>query len=142
MPLRNTNSMPCYLWNSQLRTRVERKSFRMCKTCFLMQLKAGCAVEHVTKPSTSPLSLALLRKVSPHVSECAFWNLRKLCLWNPESWALESRIQLKESGIPPMIGIQNPNFTDKDWNPVPGIRNPRLRIQNQRLSCQVEHLNL
>ena len=47
-------------------------------------------------------------------------------LVNPESWALESRIQLKESGIPLKIGIHNPSPTDKDWNPVPGIRNARL----------------
>ena len=33
-----------------------------------------------------------------------------------------------------MIGIQNPGFNDKDWNPVPGIRNPRRGIQNPRLS--------
>ena len=33
-----------------------------------------------------------------------------------------------------MIAIRNPNSTDKDWNPVPGIRNPRRAIQNPRLS--------
>ena len=37
----------------------------------------------------------------------------------PESWALESGIQLKESGIPLMIVVQNPSSKDKDWNPVP-----------------------
>ena len=53
-------------------------------------------------------------------------NPRKLCLRNPEfSGALESEKQLKESGIPLTIEIQNPTATDKDWNPVPGIRNPR-----------------
>ena len=35
-------------------------------------------------------------------------------LWNPESRVLESRIHLKESGIPLTIGIRNPNFTDKE----------------------------
>ena len=30
--------------------------------------------------------------------------------------------RLKESGIPQTIGVQNPSSTDKDWNPVPGIR--------------------
>ena len=39
---------------------------------------------------------------------------RKFCLWNPESWVLESEIQLKESGIPLIIGIHNPSSTDKD----------------------------
>ena len=55
-------------------------------------------------------------------------------LWNPVSWALELRIQLKESGILPRIGIQISSSTDKYWNPVPGIRNPRCGIQNPRLS--------
>ena len=61
-------------------------------------------------------------------------NLGNLCSWNPESWVLETGIQLKESGIPLTIGIQNPSSTDKYWNPVPGIRNPRCGIQNTRLS--------
>ena len=53
---------------------------------------------------------------------------------NPESWVLDSGIQLKDSRIPLTIGIQNPSSTDKYWNPVPGIRNPHRRIQNPRLS--------
>ena len=57
-----------------------------------------------------------------------------MCLWNPESSALESGIQLKESGILLYIGFQNPSFINKDWNPVPVIRNPRRGIQNPRLS--------
>ena len=36
---------------------------------------------------------------------CAIWNLENFSLWNPESWALESGINLKESEIPLMIGI-------------------------------------
>ena len=55
---------------------------------------------------------------------CGIRNQGKICMWNPESWALESGIQLKESGIPLAIGIQNPSSTEKDWNPVPRIRNP------------------
>ena len=35
-------------------------------------------------------------------------------LWNPESWALESGKQLKESGIPLTIRIRNPSFTDNE----------------------------
>ena len=42
-------------------------------------------------------------------------------MWNPESSALESGVQLKESGIPLVIGSENPSSTDKDWNRVPGI---------------------
>ena len=41
----------------------------------------------------------------------------QFCLWNPESWVLESRIQLYESGIPLTTEIQNPSSTDKYWNP-------------------------
>ena len=51
-----------------------------------------------------------------------------------ESWSLESGIQFKESEIPLTIGIQNPSFTDKYWDTVHGIRNPRRGIQNSRLS--------
>ena len=69
-------------------------------------------------------------------------------MWNPPSGVLESGIQLKESGILGFgirteqlnesgisltIGIQNPTSTDKDWNPVPGIRNPGCGSQSPRL---------
>ena len=53
---------------------------------------------------------------------------------NLYSWALESGIQFKESGILLTIGIRNPSSTDKDCNLVPGIQNPRYAIQNPRLS--------
>ena len=58
----------------------------------------------------------------------------KVYLWNPESWDLESEIQLKETGIPVTIGIHNSAFTGKNYNPVPGICNPPHEIQNPRLS--------
>ena len=48
-----------------------------------------------------------------------------------QSWTLKSRIQLKESGIPLTIGIQNPSSIDRDCNSVPEIRNPRRAIQKQ-----------
>ena len=66
----------------------------------------------------------------------AFWkrNPVKFCLRNLEYWALESGVKFKESGIPVTNKIQNPSFTDKDWDPVPGIRNSRRGIQNPRLS--------
>ena len=40
---------------------------------------------------------------------------------------LESGIRNTAQGIrnPLKVGIQNPRSTDKDWNPVLGIRNPR-----------------
>ena len=48
---------------------------------------------------------------SPHAREFRFWNPRNLCLWNPESGALKSGIQLKESRILLPIGIQNPRLS-------------------------------
>ena len=48
-------------------------------------------------------------------------------IWeNQEYWALESGIQLEKSGI----ALTSSDSTDKNWNPVPGIRNPLRRIQN------------
>ena len=44
----------------------------------------------------------------------------------------------RESGIPLYIGSQNPSSTDKDWNPVPGIRNPRHGIQTSRMEPLLE----
>ena len=67
----------------------------------------------------------LLTKASALVRESGFWNPWNFCLWNPESWALESGIQLKESEF---LGS-----TWKDWNQVSGLRNPRLGIQNPRI---------
>ena len=69
------------------------------------------------------------------------WNF---CLWNLEA----QKILLLASGIlgfgirntaqrirnPLTIEIQNPTFTDKDWNRVPGIRNPLRGIQSPKLS--------
>ena len=51
-----------------------------------------------------------------------------------ETFACGFGVQLKESGIPPTTGIQNPSSIEKDWNPVPGILNPQRGIQNPRLS--------
>ena len=64
--------------------------------------------------------------VSTEVRELGFRYPGKFCLWNPQSLALESRIQLKKSGIPQKIGIQDSISTYKDWNPRRGIQNPRL----------------
>ena len=55
--------------------------------------------------------------------EIRIWESGRFLLWNPKSWVLESRIQLKESGIPdskfPRQGFKNP---------VPGIRNSQCGI--------------
>ena len=69
----------------------------------------------------------------------------KTLLVDPESWALESKIQLRESGIPqeeislPFVTVKrkekwvilNSAFTiNKGWNTVPGIPNPLRGVQN------------
>ena len=41
-------------------------------------------------------------------------ELRKFCLWNLESWGLESGIQLQESRVLLTTGIRNPSCTDKE----------------------------
>ena len=78
----------------------------------------------VFEMSSSESQLRVGMDLSPHVRESGFRNPRNFCSWNLESWALQTVIQLKESGIPLPIGIQNPSSTDKEWTPVPGIRNP------------------
>ena len=76
------------------------------------------------------------RSLSPHGRESGFRNPRNFCLrnlefasfflWNPESWALESGIQLKECGILLTIGIQDTSSTDKESE----IQNLESRIQD------------
>ena len=51
------------------------------------------------------------RFFSPHIRESGI--RQNFCLWNPESLALESGIQLKESVHPLTKRIQNPSFTEK-----------------------------
>ena len=62
----------------------------------------------------------------PEILACGIWNRGKFCLWSPESWALESAKQLKESGIPLTIAIRNPSSTNKEsW-----IHGMEFRIQD------------
>ena len=49
--------------------------------------------------------------MSSNVSKSGFRNQEKFFLRNLEPWALKSGNQLKESGIPLTVGIQNPNST-------------------------------
>ena len=54
-------------------------------------------------------------------------------MWNPESWALEPGIQLKEYRIPLTNVIQNPNSTDKEYRIQyleSGIYGEESRIQD------------
>ena len=83
---------------------------------------------------STPKNLHLVAQVLPNSNLnfkpcCGIRNPRKFCLWNPESWVLESGIKIKESGIPITIGIQNSSFfTEKYWNPVRGIQNPESSV--------------
>ena len=64
---------------------------------------------------------------------CGIRNPRKFCLWNPESWVLESGIQIKESGIPITIGIQNSTVLQKNTGIQyleSGIHSVESRIQD------------
>ena len=79
-------------------------------------------------------SLVINKRVTTQCKGIGIPESGKIMLENPQSWALESGIQLNESEIPRTIGIQIPSSTDRDWSPVPGIRNPRCGIQNPRLS--------
>ena len=86
---------------------------------------------------------------SSHVRESVFRNpgnfcLRilnagKFCWWNPESWAVESGIQLKESGIPLKIGLQKPSSSEKDWNAVPGNVRNRWHFFFFKLTTNQQH---
>ena len=63
------------------------------------------------------------------------WNpeSRKLELWDPESWALKSRLQLKQSRIILTIWIRNPSSTDKESEICyleSGIHGVESRIQD------------
>ena len=66
-----------------------------------------------------------------NLAPCKGIWIPELKLWNLEPWALESGIQLKESGIPLTIGIQNPSCTDKDRNPVPVMWNNGVKSRIQ-----------
>ena len=48
----------------------------------------------------------------PTFQDSGFRNSGNFGVWNPQSWVLESGIQLKESRIPLTIGIQNPGSTE------------------------------
>ena len=61
-------------------------------------------------------------------------GIQHILLWNPESWALESQIQVKESGIPFKIwNLKSKFHWQRIQNWVPGIRNPRDGIKNPRM---------
>ena len=73
-----------------------------------------------------------------HFTTCK-GNPENFCSWNPQSWDLESRIQLVASEIPLTFRIRNRNSNDKDWNPVPksGIHGVESRIQDPYIHGEV-----
>ena len=62
---------------------------------------------------------------SPHARETGIRENFACAIRSP---GFVIRNTLKKSGILLTIGIRNPSSTDKYWNPVPGIRNPRLSL--------------
>ena len=86
--------------------------------------------------------IRILDQGSGEVFFCEIWNPENFCWYNPESWALESRILLKESKILPAIGIwiQVPlNEESRIQNPGSSIRNPQRGIHKPRLSWITLH---
>ena len=65
--------------------------------------------------NTSPLpELAIKGNPDFEIWEIFFGGIQSFRLWNPDSWALESRMQLKESGVPLTIGLWIPSSIDKE----------------------------
>ena len=61
-------------------------------------------------------------------------GIQHILLWNPESWALESRIQVKESGIPfSNWNLESKFHLQRIQNQVPGIQNPQGGIKKPRM---------
>ena len=95
------------------------------------------------------INLELTTYTSPHVRGSGFQNQRnfvcgirnqgKFWLWNPESWALESGIQLKESGILLTTVIQNPRSTCSTDMTKTGIQYLESRIQGVESRIQDCH---
>ena len=95
------------------------------------------------------INLELTTYTSPQVRGSGFQNQRnfvcgirnqgKFWLWNPESWALESGIQLKESGILLTIVIQNPRSTCSTDMTKTGIQYLESRIQGVESRIQDCH---
>ena len=81
-----------FLWISQLNSGL----FWACRRLIILLL-------HFGKRSSFSKIVSYFRvyryTLSPHVRESGFRNPGIFCLWNPESWALESGIQHSESGI-------------------------------------------
>ena len=78
--------------------------------------QSGVKSNHVTRLLVSAIVSHPTCKGNPNsgiqvVFGCRISNVIKSRLYNQQSWALKFKIQLKESGIPLTIGIQNPSAT-------------------------------
>ena len=74
--------------------------------------------------------LSAFEQLGPGVRECSSCGIRnpgKYCYWNPKCWALESEIQVKESGVPVTIGIQNPRLESSTLNRESTVWKPGSR---------------
>ena len=66
------------------------------------------------RPAADKTKLPVALEEKPLVPRVHVRNLGNFCLRIPDSWALDSGIQLKKSSIPLTIRIQKLSFTDKE----------------------------
>ena len=91
----------------------EQRCFRFYQVMVKKTLTLGriCSFRWLWSLSRSELEEGLrkgsLKYNSPLVRLSGFRNLGSFCFWNPQSWPLKSRIQLKECWIPLTIGLRN-----------------------------------
>ena len=86
---------------------------------------------HLKVPSFMQLRYLRPSLTSPYVNEeSGFWNPGNVCLWNPESWASDSRIQLKNSESHLESRIQVPLTNAGIEYLESGIRGVDSRIQD------------
>ena len=106
----------------------------------IFRVKLTRLMHDMTKARVQTINLASKGIQIPESGTFRLWNPEsgKFCLCDPDSWALESGIQLKESGIP-LTMESRIQVTLKEWNPVPGIRYPRRGIQNPGLTLIALH---
>ena len=69
-----------------------------------------------------------------------FWNPRKFPLSNLESWALESGIQLKESGIPLTTKFRWQRLESIFWNPESTAWNPESKTVLDSLNGAIGYM--
>ena len=71
-------------------------------------------LETYTSDLSPPHQSETEKYFSPRVREWGFPNAVNFCFWNARSLALESGIELKDSGILLTIGIRRPSSDDKE----------------------------